>query len=193
MATILGDGEFIYEVVNGWGSLPTGWMLKDVAAVAVDRHDNVYVFNRGEHPMIVLNSRGDFLRSWGEGVFSRPHGVHIGADEAIYCTDDVDQTVRKCSPEGKVLLEIGIPKHASGFMSGKPFNRCTHTALSPAGEIYVSDGYGNACVHRFSPDGKKIVFRLENDYLSLGGGPASIAASIGHHIISDENRVFHGA
>jgi len=154
MATILGDGEFIYEVVNGWGSLPTGWMLKDVAAVAVDRHDNVYVFNRGEHPMIVLNSRGDFLRSWGEGVFSRPHGVHIGADEAIYCTDDVDQTVRKCSPEGRVLLEIGIPKHASGFMSGKPFNRCTHTALSPAGEIYVSDGYGNACVHRFSPDGK---------------------------------------
>jgi DNA-binding beta-propeller fold protein YncE len=39
-------------------------------------------------------------------------------------------------------------------MSGEPFHRCTHTALSPKGEIYVSDGYGNACVHKYSPDGK---------------------------------------
>ena len=39
-------------------------------------------------------------------------------------------------------------------MSGEPFNRCTHTALSPKGEIYVSDGYGNACVHKYTPDGK---------------------------------------
>jgi DNA-binding beta-propeller fold protein YncE len=153
MAVRLGTGEFAYEVITGWGSLPTGWMLHDVAAVAVDRHDNVYVFNRGEHPMIVLNSKGDFLRSWGEGLFSRPHGVHIGADGAIYCTDDGDHTVRKCSADGKVLLEIGIPHQPAGFMSGKPFQRCTHTALSPAGDIYVSDGYGNACIHCFSPEG----------------------------------------
>jgi len=41
-------------------------------------------------------------------------------------------------------------------MSGEPFHRCTHTALSPKGEIYVSDGYGNACVHKYTPDGKLI-------------------------------------
>jgi DNA-binding beta-propeller fold protein YncE len=62
--------------------------------------------------------------------------------------------VRKCSTDGKVLLTIGIPNKPAPFMSGEPFHRCTHTALSPKGEIYVSDGYGNACVHKYTPDGK---------------------------------------
>jgi DNA-binding beta-propeller fold protein YncE len=62
--------------------------------------------------------------------------------------------VRKCTVEGKVLLTIGIPNKPAPYMSGEPFHRCTHTALSPKGEIYVSDGYGNACVHKYTPDGK---------------------------------------
>jgi DNA-binding beta-propeller fold protein YncE len=64
--------------------------------------------------------------------------------------------VRKCSTDGKVKLTIGIPNKPAPFMSGEPFHRCTHTALSPKGEIYVSDGYGNACVHKYTPDGKLI-------------------------------------
>jgi hypothetical protein len=45
-----------------------------------------------------------------------------------------------------------VPDQPAPFLSGKPFNRCTHTALSPQGEIYVSDGYGNSRVHKYSPD-----------------------------------------
>ena len=104
----------------------------------------MYVFNRGEHPMMVFDRDGKFLRSWGEGIFNRAHGLHIGADESLYCTDDGDHTVRKCSLDGKVLLTIGIPGNRSPYMSGMPFHRCTHTALSPRGDIYVSDGYGNS-------------------------------------------------
>jgi DNA-binding beta-propeller fold protein YncE len=78
----------------------------------------------------------------------------MGPDDTIYLTDDGDHTVRQCTLEGKVLLTIGIPGRPSPFMSGEPFHRCTHTALSPKGEIYVTDGYGNACVHKYSPDGK---------------------------------------
>jgi DNA-binding beta-propeller fold protein YncE len=156
MSSVLGEGRLSYEVLHGWGKLPDGWSLNDVAAVAVDGRDQVYVFNRGTHPMVVFDARGNFLRSWGEGVFSRPHGLHIGHDDAIYCTDDGDHTLRKCSSTGEVLLQIGVPGRASAFMSGKPFNRCTHSALAPNGEIYISDGYGNACVHRFSPDGNHL-------------------------------------
>ena len=104
--------------------------------------------------MVVLNRDGSFIRSWGEGLFRRAHGLHIDADDNLYCTDDGDHTVRKCSTDGKVLLTIGIPDKPAPYMSGEPFNRCTHTALSPKGEIYVSDGYGNACVHKYTPDGK---------------------------------------
>ena len=76
---------------------------------------------------------------------------------SIYLTDDGGHFVRKCSLDGKVLLELGIPGKPAPYLSGEPFNRCTHTALSPKGEIYVSDGYGNARVHKYSPDGKLLL------------------------------------
>jgi hypothetical protein len=129
MGTVtLGSGQHVYKIADRWGSLPDGWTFGDVAAVGVDSQDNVYVFNRGDHPMLVLDREGNFIRSWGDGLFTRAHGIHIGPDDALYCTDDGDHTVRKCTTEGKVLLEIGIPHQPSPFMSGKPFHRCTHTA-----------------------------------------------------------------
>ena len=154
MPAILGSGEHRYRVVENWAKLPDGWSLTDAASVAVDSKDRIYVFNRGAHPMVVLDREGNFITSWGEGLFNRAHGLHIDADDNLYCTDDGDHTVRKCTIDGKVLLTIGIPNKPAPFMSGEPFHRCTHTALSPKGEIYVSDGYGNACVHKYSPDGK---------------------------------------
>ena len=154
MSVIVGSGDFTYRVVEGWEKLPPGWEFGDVAAVGVDRQDRVYVFNRGAHPMCVFDRDGEFLTSWGEDIFHHAHGIHIGPDETIYCTDDGDHTVRKCTLSGKVLLEIGIPGRPSKFMSGVPFSRCTHTALSPDGEIYVSDGYSNARIHKYSPGGK---------------------------------------
>jgi DNA-binding beta-propeller fold protein YncE len=104
----------------------------------------------------VFDRDGNFIKSWGEGLFHRAHGLHVDADDNLYCTDDGDHTVRKCTADGKVLLTIGIPEKPAPFMSGEPFHRCTHTALSPKGEIYVSDGYGNARVHKYTPDGKLI-------------------------------------
>ena len=154
MSVVLGEGTFRYEVAEGWGELPAGWRYGDVGAVGIDRKDNVYVFNRGPHPMIVYDREGRFLRSWGEGIFHRAHGLHMGPDDTIFLTDDGDHTVRQCTLDGKILLTIGIPGRPAPFMSGEPFHRCTHTALSPKGEIYVTDGYGNACVHKFSSDGK---------------------------------------
>ena len=178
MATILGSGQFRYEVIEDWAKLPDGWLFKDVAAVAVDHKDRVYVFNRGEHPMIVFDRDGNFLRSWGEGVFNRAHGLHIGPDESLYCTDDGDHSVRKCTLEGKVLLTIGIPGKPSSYMSGEPFHRCTHTALSPRGDIYVSDGYGNSRIHHYSPDG-----RLLKSWGESGTGPGQF--NIPHNLCCD--------
>jgi hypothetical protein len=179
MTTVLGSGEHRYRVVEDWAKLPEGWEFKDVAAVACDRRDRVYVFNRGEHPMMVFDRDGSFLRSWGEGTFPRAHGLHIDAEDNLYLTDDGGHFVRKCTPEGKVLLELGVPGQPAPFMSGKPFHRCTHTALSPKGEIYVSDGYGNARVHKYSPDGK---------LLFSWGEPGSDAGqfNVAHNIATDE-------
>ena len=151
----LGSGQFIFEVAEGWGTLPDGWGFKEVAAVGADARGNVYAFNRGDHPMIVFDKDGNFLRSWGEGGFPRAHGITMGPDDTIFCTDDGDHTVRHCTLDGKVLMTLGISGQPAPFMSGNPFHRCTHLAIDPQnGDFYVSDGYGNASVHKYSPDGK---------------------------------------
>jgi hypothetical protein len=153
----LGTGDYVYEPVEGWGTLPPRWSFKEIGAVGVDRNDNVYVFNRGEHPMIVFDRNGNFLRSWGEGVFPRAHGLHMGPDDTVWLTDDADHSVRQCTLDGRMLMTLGTPGLPSRFMSGEPFHRCTHTALSPKGEIYVADGYGNARVHKFDPSGRLLL------------------------------------
>jgi DNA-binding beta-propeller fold protein YncE len=150
----VGQGDHTYRVVKPWARLPDDWELGEVGGVAVDALDRVYVFARGPHPMTVFDPDGNLLTSWGEDIFDHPHAVHIGADGMVYCTDDGDHTVRKLTPDGQLLLELGTASKPSPPMSGIPFNRCTHTALSPDGEIYVSDGYRNARVHKYSPDGE---------------------------------------
>ena len=178
MKNVLGTGEHRYRVVENWAKLSDGWKLTDVASVAVDSKDRIYVFNRGEHPMIVFDRDGKFVRSFGEGLFTRAHGLHIDADDNLYCTDDGDHTVRKCSTDGKVLMTIGIPHKPAPYMSGEPFHRCTHTAMSPQGDIYVSDGYGNSRVHKYAPNGKLL--------LSWGGpGTDPGEFNIAHNITCD--------
>ena len=156
--SVLGTGRFTYEISGeNWGNLPDTWSYKEATALALDSHDNVHVFNRGMHPMIVLNSDGDVLRTWGEGVFSNAHGVAIGPDDSVYCVDNGDHTVRKFSPEGKLLMTIGVPGEPAPPLSGDPFSQPTHVAVDKRnGDLFVSDGYYNARVHKYSPDGRHL-------------------------------------
>jgi len=147
-----------YSVVEGWGKLPDGWRFVEATAVGVDRQDRVYVFNRGEHPVIVFDRDGTFVMSWGEGVFTRPHGITIGPDDTLWLTDDGNHTIRQFTPEGKLLLTIGDADRPADPHSGKPFNRPTHVALCPhTGDIYISDGYGNSRVHKYDPRGRLLL------------------------------------
>ncbi|MCI0439326.1 MAG: hypothetical protein L0177_09370, partial [Chloroflexi bacterium] len=93
----VGSGKYTYEVEVNWEKLPPGYSWREVAGVATDTKGNVYAFNRGDHPMIVFDKSGKFLKSWGEGVFNRAHGVTRGPDDTLYCTDDGDHTVRQCT------------------------------------------------------------------------------------------------
>jgi DNA-binding beta-propeller fold protein YncE len=179
MAERLGTGEWSFEVEENWAKIPDEIVLGDCAAVGVDSKDNVYAFNRGDHPIAVFDNAGNLLRTWGEGVFTRPHGVHMAPDDTIWLTDDGDHSVRRCTLDGRVLLTIGIPGKPSPFMSGEPFHRCTHTALSPqCDHLYISDGYGNASIHKFTVDG-----RLLSSWGEPGTDPGQF--NIPHNICCD--------
>ena len=156
MATNASFSARAFTPVPDWAQLPAEVELGDVAGIAVDARDRVYLFNRGAHPVVVLDADGAFLTSWGHGVFTNAHGASIGPDDSIYLTDNGDHTVRKFSLDGRLLMTIGEPKKPAPFMSLRPFCRCTHTAIGPAGDIFVSDGYGNAAVHKFAPDGRHL-------------------------------------
>jgi DNA-binding beta-propeller fold protein YncE len=161
-------GEMLsYDALGSWAKLPDGWAFIDVAGVAVDSHDRVFVFNRGEHPVTIFDRDGNFVGSWGESLFVRPHGITIGPDDAVYCTDDSDHTVKKFTPEGKPLLVLGTSGRASDTgatsvdfrtiqRSSAPFHYPTNLALAADGSMYVADGYGNARIHKFSPDGRHL-------------------------------------
>ena len=180
MSVILGSGDFTYREDEFWLKLPKGMEMGDVAALAVDRHDRVYLFNRGPNPMIVVDIDGEFIDTWGQGVFKNPHGLHIGPDDCIYCTDDGDHTVRKCTLKGKVLLTLGTPNEPSPPFSGQPFHRCTHTACSPENDFYVSDGYGNAQIYKYAPEGREIL-----SWGTTGIDPGKF--NLPHNICCDED------
>ena len=88
--------------------------------VAVDSHDNVYVLNRSEHPVIVFDRDGNFLRSWGEGAFSdRTHGIYVGPDDSVFCVDDGLHTGSQVHTGRQVAAHFGNGKPAGAQMGGE--------------------------------------------------------------------------
>ncbi len=157
MTIRMGEPPFRYEVEPGWAKLPAGWRFLEAVDVAVDSQDRVYVFTRGEHPVIVFDREGKFLGSWGEGRFKRPHGLTPGPGETLYLADDGAHAVYQFTLEGKLVMTIGTPGAGAGFMSGEPFNQPTKVARDPkTGDLYISDGYGNARVHKYTAEGKHL-------------------------------------
>ena len=181
MAVTLGDGDFRYEVEEGWEQLPEGVTLRETPGVAVNARDEVFLLTRNtDYPVMVFDRQGSFLRSFGRGVFdARTHGMFIGADEAVWCVDDGTHSITKWSQEGELLLTLG--GNPSPTWSGEPFNRPTHAAVSPvSGDLYITDGYGNSNVHRYTAEGEHV--------LSWGGPGIDAGQFIRPHNVASTRR-----
>ncbi len=201
--TILGVDEYRYEEVLDWPQLPDGMDLGEVVDVAVDAQDNVYIFCRGDHPIMIFSQDGTFLRSWGEGLFTRPHGITIDNDGVVYCVDDDGHWIGRFTAEGTLLGQIGRRNHGAVAQSGEPFNRPTKVAIAPqGGDLYITDGYGNARVHKFSPGGELLCswgdygcdpgqFNLPHSVCTDSEGKVYVADRENHRIqIFDDNGTY---
>lgn len=149
-----GAGKYTYEVQENWARLPEGWTFGWIPAVAVDSQDRVYVYSRSEHPMVVFDRAGNFLASWGEDVLKDAHGIFIDREDNIYCVEWQGHCVRKFTSDGKLLMTLGTPGQEGA--EGGPFHLPTDIGMDSAGNLYVSDGYGNTQVHKYTPDGTLI-------------------------------------
>lgn len=186
-----------FKLVEGWEQLPAGFTHNDVVGFGMDARDRVYALTRMQARVIVYERDGTFVGTFGEGQFTeRTHGITMGPDGMVYTVDDGNHTVRKFTSNGQLLMTLGTPgvPSDSGIKPGEwvdkithgapPFNRPTDVAIAPNGDIYVSDGYGNSRVHRFSPDGQLI-----QSWGEPGTGPGQF--NLPHGIwVTPDGRVF---
>jgi sugar lactone lactonase YvrE len=178
----LRSGSFAYEADDDWAKIPAGYEFPEAAGVAVDGDDNVFVFNRGPHPVIVFDKNGNVVRSFGEETFTaRAHGIHLSPDGFCYLVDDSQHAVHKFDMDGKLVWTLGEAGKPAPKWSGQPFNRPTHIGVSPrSGNMYVTDGYGNSRVHKYAPDGKHLL-----SWGDVGSDPGEFCNP--HNVIVDED------
>jgi streptogramin lyase len=170
MDAVVGQGKHIYHFDENWAKAPVSIEMKP-AAVAVDSKDRVFCFNRSkEHPVVIFDRNGEFLGSWGAELFRFPHAIRIDAQDRVWLTEGHDGQFMQFTVEGKLIRTIGEKGRKSDtgvpvddFTSvawkkvthgGGPFNLPTDIVELPNGDMYMTDGYGNARVHKFSADGK---------------------------------------
>ncbi len=146
--------KLAFTVDPDWPRLPAGWTFEETPGVAVDAREHVFVFHRGKNSIIEFDKSGKVVRTWGDGVFVRPHGLRFDNEGNLWAADDQGHIVVKMDALGRVRMVLGR-KNNKGE-TNDTFNRPTDLAFTASGDFYVSDGYGNSRVVKFNKEGKFI-------------------------------------
>ncbi len=157
-----------YVLVNDWPKLPDNFTLGSPTGLGLDSQGNIIAFHRSgkvwktmpisdlsvikENTISKIDSKtGEIIESWGNNMFIMPHGLEVDHQNNIWVTDCGLHQVFKFDSNGNLLMSLGEAK-VSGNDSAH-FNLPTDIAVSADGSFYVSDGYGNSRVIKFSKDG----------------------------------------
>jgi DNA-binding beta-propeller fold protein YncE len=141
-----------YQVDPTWPERPKGIGWGPMTGVAVDPGDNVWVLARNDPPVQVYRPDGKFVKSWGTGLMESPHQLKLDAHGHVWLSDTGNHVVLECTPEGKVIRTLGTRGEAGS--DERHFNRPTDMVVTPAGDVFVADGYGNARIVHFDKNGK---------------------------------------
>ena len=180
MPIVTGTGKYMYEHSSNWAKLPRGQAWQGPSSVAVDSKDRVYVYQRGGPPILIFEKNGDFVGGWPRkaGQLDDAHHIYISPDDFVYLADRDAHQVLKFTTDGELVMALGKRYHAS---LEAPFNHPSDTCVAPNGDIFVTDGYANSRVHRFSPDGKHM-----SSFGTPGSGPGQFRVPHSIRISNDE-------
>jgi DNA-binding beta-propeller fold protein YncE len=141
-----------YQVDPAWPQRPKEIVWGAMSGVAVDAEDNVWVLARTSPPVQVYRPDGRFVRAWGEGLLGSPHQIKLDRQGNVWLADSGRNVIVQCTAEGRVLRTLGTKGEAG--CDERHFDKPTDMAVTPGGEVFVADGYGNARVVHFDKDGK---------------------------------------
>ena len=163
-----------------------GFELGMVSWVDVDRKGEIYLLQRGEKadPVVVIDREGRVLRSWGKGLYKIPHSIRIDPAGNVWTVDAESSTVLKFTPDGQKLMQIDVGEQPMGRKSR--FVGTTDIAFGPHGRLFITDGYGNARVLEYTPDGKRV-----KEWGTPGNGPGQFR--LPHGITIDKDNILYVA
>jgi len=153
-----------YRVDPTWPKKPANVTWGDVPGVAVDATDQVWIFTRTAPNLQVYSPAGDLVTTWPHLEHKSAHHIKFDGEGNVWLADVGLHTVRKFTPDGKLLLTLGTPGVEG--VDETHMNKPTDMAITPAGDIFVSDGYGNNRVVHFDRTGKFV-----KAWGKLGSGP----------------------
>jgi 6-bladed beta-propeller len=162
--------EIPYDSVPDFLKLPPGLYLGEGIGVATNSKGHVFVYTRsGDTRLFEFDQNGNFVREIGQGLygFEFAHAVRVDAQDNIWAVDEGSNMVIKFNPEGRVVMVLGRrPELTGGLVANAPvsqpdpppyvFNRPTDVGFDAAGNIFVTDGYGNSRVVKFDKNGRFI-------------------------------------
>ncbi len=132
--------------------------IADISAMTQDKQGNIYLFHRPEDKantdaVVVADATGKFLRSWGKGLFTMPHGIRVDPDGNVWTVDANKSIVVKFSAEGKKLLQIDVGDVPD---PSRAFCGATDVTFAKDGHVFLADGYCNARYIEYDAAGKKL-------------------------------------
>src|SRR5437870_292883 len=155
--------ELDYVAVAEPLQFPAGTALAGAAAaVAFDSKGHLFVLTRGNPSLFEFDNNGKFIRSFGEGLFTRSHGLRIDKDGNIWATDVGAHTVMKLDTQGKVLLTLGTKGQRGDWNDSiHLFNEPNDIAIANNGDIFIAQGHtpganGDPRILKFDKNGKFI-------------------------------------
>jgi DNA-binding beta-propeller fold protein YncE len=191
--------ELNFRIVKDFFKIPSDMIMAEAVGVALNSKGHIFILNRGNHPLLEFTNEGDFVSSFGEGspVFRRPHSIRFDTQDNLWFVGAGDNLVVKFDPKRRVEQALGrregdmdwvymthgieraIPPPAS-------FYQPTDTVVGPDGSTYVTDGYGNSRVVKFTREGNLVKY-----WGDRGTKPGQFNTP--HNIVMDANQILYVA
>ena len=170
---------------------PADIEVDQLASVAIDSHQHLYVLNRGKQSVLEFDARGAFVRSFGAGLFERAHSVTVDSSGHFWITDVSAHVVLELDADGAVVRTLGTRGKSGAWDEGvgaRSFDEPTDVAFARDGSFFVTQGHTRG-------DPKVLKFDAAGRFVKQWGGRGALPwqFEVAHSVVSDSSGLLYVA